>query len=184
MGYTLGEAARAASISKASIGRAIKSGRLSATRQVDGTYSIDPSELARVYPVTGDGAGPLRRSATGGGDGVTPDRDGYRALVEETIHDLRTRLDRAERRISELDDERREVQRQLTATQERLTALLTDQRSDRPRGGPVAAIKVSVAETVPSPAPVPVAPRNSEPVPKRDNSPLAFRSPWWRRWFR
>lgn len=132
MGYTMGEAARAAGVSKASIGRAIKSGRLSAGRRDDGNYSIDPAELARVYPdtpVTGDGAGPLRRSGTGDDDGVAADRNGYRVIVEETIHDLRTRLDRAERRIGELEDERRGVQRQLTATQERLTALLTHRQA-------------------------------------------------------
>jgi hypothetical protein len=47
-------AARAAGISKASVGRAIKSGQLSALQRHDGTYSIDPSELFRVYPEMGN----------------------------------------------------------------------------------------------------------------------------------
>lgn len=47
---TLSQAAKATSKSKSTLNRAIKSGRLSATRNEDGTFSIDPSELARVFP--------------------------------------------------------------------------------------------------------------------------------------
>lgn len=47
---TLSQAAKTTSKSKSTLNRAIKTGRLSATRNVDGTFSIDPSELARVFP--------------------------------------------------------------------------------------------------------------------------------------
>src|SRR4051812_23268744 len=46
----LREAAEQAGTSKSSIFRAIKSGRLSATRDDQGGIQIDPAELARVYP--------------------------------------------------------------------------------------------------------------------------------------
>lgn len=46
---TLSQAAKATSKSKSTLNRAIKSGRLSATRNEDGTFSIDPSELARAF---------------------------------------------------------------------------------------------------------------------------------------
>jgi excisionase family DNA binding protein len=49
---TLGQAARLAGVGKTTLTRAIRSGRLSATRRDDGGYTIDPSELARVYNVT------------------------------------------------------------------------------------------------------------------------------------
>lgn len=49
---SLSKAARLARTSKATIHRQIKSGKLSATRQDDGSYSIDPSELARVHPIS------------------------------------------------------------------------------------------------------------------------------------
>ena len=52
MVYTLGEAARATGKSKATISKAIKSGRLSARKDETGTFHIDPSELHRVYPPT------------------------------------------------------------------------------------------------------------------------------------
>lgn len=47
---SMGEAARKAGVSKATIHRAIKSGKLSATRTDSGAYSIDPAELFRAYP--------------------------------------------------------------------------------------------------------------------------------------
>src|SRR3546814_1715198 len=50
MAYTLGEAAKATGISKASISRAINSGRISAIKTESGSFSIEPVELHRAYP--------------------------------------------------------------------------------------------------------------------------------------
>src|SRR3954462_1180240 len=99
MGYSLGQAARATGRSKTTIHRAIKSGRLSATRTANG-YEIDPAELERAFrPVTADGNVPQERKLTGS-DPVTLTGEVtlLRALAEEraaTIADLRTRLDAA-----------------------------------------------------------------------------------------
>ena len=49
--FTLGTAARHVGKSKPTISKAIKDGKLSATK-VNGVYRIDPSELSRVYPNT------------------------------------------------------------------------------------------------------------------------------------
>jgi excisionase family DNA binding protein len=48
--FSLREAAEQAGASKSTIFRAIKAGRLSATRDHDGNFAIDPAELFRVYP--------------------------------------------------------------------------------------------------------------------------------------
>jgi hypothetical protein len=64
--YSLAQAAKAAGKSKPTIARAIKAGKLSATRGEDGSYTIDPSELARVYPLA---AAQCPRLALVGGDG-------------------------------------------------------------------------------------------------------------------
>jgi hypothetical protein len=48
-GLSLREAAQQTGSNKSTIWRAIKSGRLSATRLDDGGFSIDPSELFRVF---------------------------------------------------------------------------------------------------------------------------------------
>jgi hypothetical protein len=53
MAYSLGQAAKAAGISKTSLHRAIKSGRVSAVKGENGSYEIEPSELHRVYPPVG-----------------------------------------------------------------------------------------------------------------------------------
>ena len=48
---SLSQAAKATGKSKSTINRAIKSGRLSAARHEDGTYTIDAAELSRVFRV-------------------------------------------------------------------------------------------------------------------------------------
>lgn len=50
MSYTLGTAAKATGRSKATILRAIRSGKVSAEKDANGAWKIDPSELHRVYP--------------------------------------------------------------------------------------------------------------------------------------
>ena len=70
----MGTAAKAAGISKATVHRAIKDGRISATRLDDGSYSIEPCELHRIFPpvsaeppatvATGVAEQPVRRSET------------------------------------------------------------------------------------------------------------------------
>jgi hypothetical protein len=64
---TLVEAAR--KIGLTTLARAIKSGRVSVSRKEDGSYEVDPVELARVYPFPAPGetmmaAGPTVRHAT------------------------------------------------------------------------------------------------------------------------
>lgn len=55
---SLSQAAKTAGKSKSTINRAIKSGKLSATRHDDGTYTIAASELFRVFPTgTLEGSG-------------------------------------------------------------------------------------------------------------------------------
>jgi excisionase family DNA binding protein len=62
---TLGQAARLAGVGKTTLTRAIKSGRLSATRRDDGSYAVDAAELARVYDVTPEGVAPVHRATEG-----------------------------------------------------------------------------------------------------------------------
>jgi excisionase family DNA binding protein len=118
MPYTLGQAAKAVGKSKPTIARAIRNGRLSASRTQSGEFAIDESELARVFQLSGNGPGSMLRSVPGVADGTSlaalrVERDRLMAEREdlrETIRDLRTRLD------SEVDERRR------------LLALLTDRR--------------------------------------------------------
>ena len=133
MGYTLGQAARAVGRSKTTLNRAIKSGKLSAIRGEDGSYTIDPAELHRAYPLTGFADPEVVRSVTGNGLDPSPlvetvalqrlltERDRLVEEQSETIRDLRQRLDAAAQ-------ERREERQHEAEERRRLLALLTDRR--------------------------------------------------------
>lgn len=126
---TLRQAAELTGKSKSTLTRAIKSGRLSASRDGEGMYAIDPAELARAYPfVERPDAqhdarhGAPRNSKTELDDAATlrlrlsllvEERDRERTAAERerehlaaTVADLRMRLDRAEQRLSGLIDSR------------------------------------------------------------------------------
>lgn len=129
--YTVGAAAKASGFSKSTISRAIKSGQLSAKRQDDQSYAIDPAELQRWIDSNSHRNGSVTQIATPPETPATPPEEGalqaeiggLRALLDErqrTIDDLRTRLDQEA-------EERR-----------KLTALLTDQRKPEPTPEPQA----------------------------------------------
>lgn len=113
---SLSQAAKLTGKSKSTINRAVKTGKLSATRHEDGSYSIDPAELARAFDVE-PLEGAKRRDA---------EPDGARLL--ERIEALEAMLNR-EREISADLKEDRDRWRQ------QATALLTDQRATIPVSG-------------------------------------------------
>lgn len=122
MEYTLTTAAKASGIGRSTLHRAIKSGRLSARRLDDGSYRIDPAELARAFPPEPSGPSPWD---AGGQGGSSPGEAGAATAAEmaelrhrlemaealltrereavereqETVSDLRKRLDAAEERV-------------------------------------------------------------------------------------
>ena len=115
MGYTLGEAAKATGKAKTTIQRAIKSGRISASKTDAGAYSIDPSELHRVFPATvaqpaeWNGAQPPVNASETAPEVLRVKIEMLEQQLrreEETTDDLRKRLDRAENRIIALTDQR------------------------------------------------------------------------------
>lgn len=88
---SLGETARHVGVSKTTIHRAIKSGRLSAQRSDDGTYSIDPAEAFRAFPASKRSVtAPVEQSAT---PSVTPVSALEVALLREQIADLKADRD-------------------------------------------------------------------------------------------
>ena len=62
MTYTLTEAATATGLSRSTIFRAIKSGRISASR-IEDNFCIDPVELHRVFPEKRAGNGAMNQDA-------------------------------------------------------------------------------------------------------------------------
>jgi hypothetical protein len=117
---TMGEAAKEAGISKATLSRAIKNGRVSAKRNDKGGYDIDPAELFRVYPrntATGSDNGSMKRDAT---PDVTP------ALHAE-IEGLKAQLALMKAPADDLKEQRDGWQKQAEGSQR----LLADQRPQR-----------------------------------------------------
>lgn len=118
MKLTLSSAAKEAGKSKSTISRAIKNGKLSASSNDDGSYEIDASELFRAFPRGGAGTGhsndtqPITEPnatlqirlemAEKERDRERDERERERELMQDTIKDLRQRLDRAEGRIAGL----------------------------------------------------------------------------------
>jgi hypothetical protein len=94
----MGQAAKAAGVSKTTIQRGIKSGRLSASRQDDGSYVIDPAELHRAFPRDGHADGEMKQSVTANATGaLQAEIAGLReqiALLKDERDDLRDDRDR------------------------------------------------------------------------------------------
>src|SRR5215213_6240225 len=131
--YTVGQAARLTGKSKPTITRAIKAGTLSATRNDDGSYSIDAAELARVFRLAADSnvtlASNVSRNMT---RSETPDVPGTLRRENELLREMLGQRDGViadlRRRLDEANAERRQTADRLSVAQERIAALLTDQR--------------------------------------------------------
>lgn len=96
---TLGAAAQHTGRSKATISRAISSGRLTASRREGpkGGWQIDPAELNRVYPINSFNNHQMKGDATAAAP--VAELVALRERVaeqSETIRDLRSRLDASE----------------------------------------------------------------------------------------
>lgn len=110
MELSLSAAARMTGKAKATIHRAVKSGKLSARRDDAGVYHIDPAELSRVFPL--NVSPPSQRDDAPPPESPVPRhellaqenaflRDAL-ARERETVDDLRTRLTRAEDHVRTL----------------------------------------------------------------------------------
>lgn len=113
---SLGEAARLTGKSKSTLARAVKSGRLSAGRHEDGSYTIDPAELSRAYEVRPGGtvargvaqdaapppaAPPVAElmARLAAAEAALDEARGALGREREAVDDLRRRLDRSEERL-------------------------------------------------------------------------------------
>ena len=130
MGYTLGTAAKATGKSRTSILRAIERGKISAEKNVHGEWDIEPSELHRIYPAKEEG--------NGSGNSMDATAANIDLLIQN--RELAAKLDAADQRIRDALDQVADLRLRLDQsegerrrTQAQLTALLTDQRSERRR---------------------------------------------------
>lgn len=106
--YTLGEAAKATGKSKATISKAIKSGRISAKKEETGAFAIDPSELHRVYPVAKN--------------------EEKETSVNTLVSDLQTQLSVAQERLEEQKALAADLREDRDRWRQQATGLLEDKR--------------------------------------------------------
>lgn len=111
MSWSVSRAAKETGLSKSTISRAIKAGRISAEKRDDGSYLIEPAELFRVYP---RGGAQPPDSTPDEQPPATPSQETQilqvklemtEAMLErekETVADLRKRLDAATERVLSL----------------------------------------------------------------------------------
>lgn len=106
-GLTLSQAAKALGKSKSTLNRAIKTGRLSATRNEDGTFSINPAELYRAFPEPSENARqerPKEPERT-----VVPDDLGSRISLLQQL------LEREREAVADLKEDRDRWRQQATS---------------------------------------------------------------------
>jgi excisionase family DNA binding protein len=120
MSYTLSEAAKAVGKSKTTIHRAIKSGKISASKLDSGAYDIDPSELHRVFQIgtverTTRNDTKQHETAIGTADirleMLEKERERERQQLEETIADLREDRDKWRQQATALLEDKRPKRR-------------------------------------------------------------------------
>ena len=129
---SLREAAEQAGTSKSTIWRAIKAGRLSAVRDDDRNFAIDPAELFRVFQpqrpadrATGQDATPAEMPAQRIGTDETAIR---LAALDAEIRGLRELLAEVRMSRDELRSDREGLRAERDEWKGRADRLLTDQR--------------------------------------------------------
>ena len=136
MKYTLSEAAAATGKNKATIQRAIKSGKISAPKGESGSYEIDPSELHRVFPPITQRVAPQNNATIRNGAQQAGMPTDFNAL--QRIADLEKELAVMEERKNGLEEQKRhladtveDLRKRLDSSEVRVLALLND---TRPKG--------------------------------------------------
>ena len=131
MSYSLSEAAKATGKNKTTIQRAIKSGKISATKGDRGAYEISPSELHRVFPAS---VAQLDAQRTQSNDAQRGKVASYINRLERVL-ELEKELAVAKERTIGLEaskdqmaDTINDLRKRLDSSESRVTALLADHR--------------------------------------------------------
>lgn len=122
MPYTLGTAAKVTGKDRATISRAIKKGKISAQKNEQGQWAIDPAELHRVYP-------PLQQTDSARNSERATDNN-TDLIVENKV--IKAKLEALSQQVHDLQSDKEFLQKELS----KATALLTDQRDKSSQKAP------------------------------------------------
>lgn len=134
MRYSLSEAAKATGKNKTTIQRAIKNGKISASKGDRGSYEIDPSELHRVFPFAA-----AQRDAQHHKSNDTQQKkiaSSNSALdrvveLEKELAVTRERANGLEDQKDQMADTISDLRKRLDSSESRITALLADRSPKR-----------------------------------------------------
>jgi hypothetical protein len=152
MTLSLGQAAKEVGLDKSTLSRAIKRGRLSAQRTDSGGYAIDPAELFRVFPPASQKPPALS----------PPIHTPTEALLEN--RELRIKLEAAELRLREKDEELRDLRRRLDAESDERRKLTLRLLAPPPPLSPTDSQARSVQTEAQHPVPPPAFPPEAMPI--------------------
>ena len=128
MHLSLSQAAKAANVSKSTISKYLKLGRLSYVEKVGDSYRIDPAELFRVFSQTGSQTGAQTQAPNEREPAETPPRtDGYAHVLEERLQGLKALMAEKERRIADLEADRDRLAQNYQDDRDRLLRVIEEQ---------------------------------------------------------
>ena len=134
MKYSLSEAAKATGKNKTTIQRAIKSGKISASKGDGGSYEIDPSELHRVFPPTVAHRDAQHMQSNDTQQAKFAPESSYIDRVVELEKELAVAHERAnglEAQKDQMADTINDLRKRLDSSETRVTALLADNSPKR-----------------------------------------------------
>ena len=105
--------AELAGVSKGTVSKALKSGRLSYAEKTDNGYLIETSELFRVFPPKPETVEITHRETPSQGRETSMETGGLQReiqLLREQLHDREGTIDDLRQRLDRSDEERREAQ--------------------------------------------------------------------------
>ena len=108
MSYTLGTAAKATGKSKTTIQRAISKGTISAHKEKNGRYFIDPSELHRIFPA-------VSTDTVAQGSQLDTSRHPDETPLQVKVEALESMLEREREALTEMRSDRDAWKQQATA---------------------------------------------------------------------
>ena len=134
MKYSLSEAAKATGKNKTTIQRAIKNGKISASKGDSGSYEIEPSELHRVFPPVAAQRDAQHRQSNDTQQSKSASINSGLARVLELEKELAVaheRVNGLEAHKEQMADTINDLRKRLDSSEGRVTALLADDRPKR-----------------------------------------------------
>ena len=131
MKYSLSEAAKATGKNKTTIQRAIKNGKISASKGDSGSYEIEPSELHRVFPpvtVQRDAQHPQSNDTQQSKFNSINSNLSRVLELEKELAVAQERVNGLEAQKDQMVDTINDLRKRLDSSENRITALLADNR--------------------------------------------------------